>query len=133
MWWPRMCIQWRRIRGGWTWYTGAAGWMYRAALEGLLGISRQGNMLRIAPCLPPQWPGYQADLTVEQSRYQLQLTQCTSPDQPATVVLDGQDVSGQHQYLVAPGVLLLPLDGQSHQVCWQLQPAVAGQQPHQPA
>src|SRR5581483_11493441 len=45
-------------RGGWTWYTGSAGWMYRLAVESLLGVSREGARLRIAPCLPPGWPGF---------------------------------------------------------------------------
>jgi len=45
--------------GGWSWYTGATGWIYRAALEGLLGIQREGSTLRIHPCLPADWPGYE--------------------------------------------------------------------------
>jgi cellobiose phosphorylase len=45
-------------RGGWTWYTGAAGWMYRLSLETLLGLQREGGRLRIAPCVPDHWPSY---------------------------------------------------------------------------
>lgn len=45
-------------RGGWTWYTGSAGWMYRAGLESLLGFRRKGNTLAIEPCIPATWPGY---------------------------------------------------------------------------
>ena len=45
-------------RGGWTWYTGSAGWMYRLALESLLGVKREGDKLRLAPCLPASWPGF---------------------------------------------------------------------------
>jgi cyclic beta-1,2-glucan synthetase len=45
-------------RGGWTWYTGSAGWMYRLALESLLGVRREGNRLHLAPCLPEGWPGF---------------------------------------------------------------------------
>jgi cyclic beta-1,2-glucan synthetase len=47
-------------RGGWTWYTGSAGWMYRAGLESILGIRKKGNMLLIQPCLPTGWPGFEA-------------------------------------------------------------------------
>jgi cyclic beta-1,2-glucan synthetase len=43
-------------RGGWTWYTGSAAWMYRAGIEGLLGLTRQGDTLRFAPCFPKAWP-----------------------------------------------------------------------------
>ena len=56
-------------RGGWTWYTGSAGWLYRFAVEGLLGISRKGDLLRVQPVLPPQWNGFEADLTIDGRRY----------------------------------------------------------------
>jgi cyclic beta-1,2-glucan synthetase len=45
-------------RGGWTWYTGSAGWMYQVAIEGLLGLRRDGATFRVHPCLPTMWPGY---------------------------------------------------------------------------
>ncbi len=46
-------------RGGWSWYTGSAGWMYRAALESVLGLGvTGGRTLRIRPCIPADWPGY---------------------------------------------------------------------------
>src|SRR5512134_427222 len=45
-------------RGGWTWYTGSAGWMYRLAVESLLGLRREGDQLRLVPCLPASWPGF---------------------------------------------------------------------------
>ena len=43
-------------RGGWSWYTGAAGWLYRAAVESLLGMQREGSRVRFMPVLPPDWP-----------------------------------------------------------------------------
>ncbi|WP_349768685.1 GH36-type glycosyl hydrolase domain-containing protein [Rhodobacter sp. NTK016B] len=43
-------------RGGWTWYTGAAGWMYRAGIEGLLGLTREGPWMVLNPCFPKSWP-----------------------------------------------------------------------------
>lgn len=48
-------------RGGWTWYSGSAGWMYRLSVEALLGLHRTGQSLRIDPCIPQHWPGF--DLT----------------------------------------------------------------------
>jgi cyclic beta-1,2-glucan synthetase len=45
-------------RGGWTWYTGSAAWMYRVSLEGVLGFRLTGNTLRIDPCIPHGWPGF---------------------------------------------------------------------------
>ena len=50
-------------RGGWTWYTGSASWMYRLGIEGLLGLKRLGNRLQIDPCIPDDWPGYDAHLS----------------------------------------------------------------------
>ena len=50
-------------RGGWTWYTGSASWMYRVALEGLLGVTlHNGDTLRVEPCIPPTWDGFEVTL-----------------------------------------------------------------------
>lgn len=43
-------------RGGWTWYTGSSAWMYRAGVEGILGVTRSGNSVLFDPCLPKTWP-----------------------------------------------------------------------------
>jgi len=56
-------------RGGWTWYTGSAGWLYRFAVEGILGITRRGDTLFIRPCLPPEWKGFEATLTIADRVY----------------------------------------------------------------
>ena len=42
-------------RGGWTWYTGSASWMYRLGVEKILGLQREGNHLKIKPCIPKDW------------------------------------------------------------------------------
>ncbi|WP_205737645.1 GH36-type glycosyl hydrolase domain-containing protein [Granulosicoccus antarcticus] len=52
----------RAGRGGWTWYTGSASWLYRAAVESILGITRRGSVLYVVPVLPSSWPGYEATL-----------------------------------------------------------------------
>jgi cyclic beta-1,2-glucan synthetase len=46
-------------RGGWTWYTGAAGWLYRAGLEWILGFRKRGSNLHIDPCIPGEWKRFQ--------------------------------------------------------------------------
>lgn len=46
-------------RGGWTWYTGAAAWMYRAGLETMLGFRLRGDLLTVEPSIPRGWPGYE--------------------------------------------------------------------------
>ena len=45
-------------RGGWTWYTGSAGWMYRLIVESLLGLKLEGDALHLTPCLPSDWTGF---------------------------------------------------------------------------
>jgi len=51
-------------RGGWTWYTGSAGWLYRSAVEGILGIERRGSQIQFKPKLPSHWDGYSAKLNM---------------------------------------------------------------------
>lgn len=55
----------RMGRGGWTWYTGSAGWLYRAAVEGVLGIRKEGGRLFVDPALPAAWDGYSATLVLD--------------------------------------------------------------------
>lgn len=56
-------------RGGWTWYTGSAGWMYRAGIEGILGLTREGNRLCLKPCLPSHWPEVNLTITLGAASY----------------------------------------------------------------
>ncbi len=56
-------------RGGWTWYTGSAGWMYQAAVRALLGLRRSGATVSVNPCIPAVWPHYALDWKVGRTRY----------------------------------------------------------------
>jgi cyclic beta-1,2-glucan synthetase len=58
-------------RGGWTWYTGSAGWMYRAGLEGILGFRVQGAELLLSPCIPERWPRYEIMFRYGSARYEI--------------------------------------------------------------
>lgn len=60
-------------RGGWSWYTGSAAWLYRLAIHKLLGLQRRGNRLFIHPCLPESWPQFKATLKYKDAEYQLQV------------------------------------------------------------
>ncbi|MBS0432452.1 MAG: glycosyl transferase family 36 [Proteobacteria bacterium] len=60
-------------RGGWTWYSGSAGWLYRAGLEYLLGFRLRGGTLRIDPCIPKAWPGFSIDFRHRSSRYEIRV------------------------------------------------------------
>jgi cellobiose phosphorylase len=80
-------------RGGWTWYTGSAGWMYRLIAESLLGLRRKGNILRIAPCIPPDWPSYAMDYRYGKTIYRITVTQSATGHSVGGVTLDGVDQS----------------------------------------
>ncbi|WP_160288072.1 GH36-type glycosyl hydrolase domain-containing protein [Pseudomonas knackmussii] len=60
-------------RGGWTWYTGSAGWMYRAGVEGILGLHREGPFLVVDPCIPRDWPGFEASVRLDGCHYGISL------------------------------------------------------------
>ena len=57
--------------GGWTWYTGSAGWMYRLGIEAILGIIRLRNTLIIGPCIPTNWPGFKVDYRFGGTHYKI--------------------------------------------------------------
>ena len=80
----------RAGRGGWTWYTGSASWMYRAAVESILGIKRKGSMLYVAPVLPSSWPGYSATLHISDQRLKIQVTQAAGK---VTVSVNGAELA----------------------------------------
>ena len=76
-------------RGGWSWYTGSAGWMYRLILESLLGVSREADRLRFAPCLPANWPSCEIRYRYGETIYRITLRHGSTPDVPASVHVDG--------------------------------------------
>jgi cyclic beta-1,2-glucan synthetase len=75
-------------RGGWTWYTGSAGWMYRLIIESLLGVTREGARLRIEPCLPPQWPGLSVVYRFGEATYEIAIARDAGA-MSSRLVLDG--------------------------------------------
>jgi cyclic beta-1,2-glucan synthetase len=58
-------------RGGWTWYTGSAGWLYRAGLESILGLRRRGATFRVDPCVPAAWAKFELSWRHGSSRYEI--------------------------------------------------------------
>jgi cyclic beta-1,2-glucan synthetase len=61
-------------RGGWTWYTGSAGWMYRAGVEWILGFRLRGTRLVIDPCIPRAWRGFEISFRYHSARYEIQVS-----------------------------------------------------------
>jgi len=76
-------------RGGWSWYTGSAGWMYRLIVESLLGLRREGEILHLAPCLPADWPDFRIRYRYRETMYRISVSQTVAG--PASVTLDGVD------------------------------------------
>jgi cyclic beta-1,2-glucan synthetase len=58
-------------RGGWTWYTGSAGWLYRAGIEAILGFRLQGAFLHVRPCIPKAWPRFEITFKYGSARYDI--------------------------------------------------------------
>lgn len=100
-------------RGGWTWYTGSAGWMYRLLLETLLGLNLEGNQLRLNPSLPGKWNSFTAHYRYHQTRYHIRVTRMSgAPAGHHRLSLDGQPL--------ADNVLPLRDDQRDHSVEMQL-------------
>ncbi len=83
-------------RGGWTWYTGSAGWMYRLIVESLLGLRLEVDRLYIAPCLPPHWAGFKIHYRYRETVYHIAIKQTHAGMTRVTVdgaVQDGQAIA----------------------------------------
>jgi cyclic beta-1,2-glucan synthetase len=82
-------------RGGWTWYTGSASWMYRTAVEGILGIQLRGSTLIIDPCIPRAWAGFEFTYKMGDSRYRITVKNPRGVNRGiAQATLDGKDLGG---------------------------------------
>jgi cellobiose phosphorylase len=78
-------------RGGWTWYTGAAGWMYRLSVETLLGLNLEVDRLRITPCVPAHWDSYKIHYRYRETFYHITINRVgKKSDRVIRVTLDGR-------------------------------------------
>jgi cyclic beta-1,2-glucan synthetase len=97
-------------RGGWTWYTGSAGWLYRAGLESILGFRLRGTRLVIDPCIPRGWPGFSIAFRYHSARYDIVVE---NPDGASRTVsllhVDGVPVEAEASIPLAD-------DGKTHRV-----------------
>ncbi|MDZ7751775.1 MAG: glucoamylase family protein [Gammaproteobacteria bacterium] len=78
-------------RGGWTWYTGAAGWMYRLAVETLLGLNLEVDHLRIAPRIPADWDSYKIHYRYRDTVYHITIRRAGTQGHVSRVTLDGAE------------------------------------------
>ena len=98
-------------RGGWTWYSGTAGCLYRAGLEAILGFRLQGTFLCLAPCIPKEWPRFEIVFKYHSARYEIAVENPHGVNRGIAVAeLDGKALPA--------GPTRVPLvdDGQAHQV-----------------
>jgi cyclic beta-1,2-glucan synthetase len=91
-------------RGGWTWYTGSAGWLYRAGLESILGFQLHGTTLHLAPCIPAAWPSFSMVFRHQTSRYTITVENPRGVSSGVTLLeLDGVAVANAPVALVNDG------------------------------
>ena len=96
-------------RGGWTWYSGSAGWMYRLLIETLLGVNLEGDQLRLTPRLPQAWPSCKIHYRYRQTVYHITVSRLAADAGDANrLSLDGQAIPGP--------TILLQDDHQEHAV-----------------
>jgi cellobiose phosphorylase len=96
-------------RGGWTWYTGSASWLYRVALEAILGLRLAGDTLRVEPCVPAGWPGYEVTYRHRSVTYRIRVENAAGTGHGVrSVTVDGQAAEG--------GAVRLCDDGREHDV-----------------
>ncbi|MFD2271114.1 GH36-type glycosyl hydrolase domain-containing protein [Undibacterium arcticum] len=95
-------------RGGWTWYTGSSGWMYRLIVESLLGLTLAGDKLIITPCLPRDWRTFELNYRYRDTMYRIVVTQSSAEGVADNVKVDGIE---QHD-----GVIPLVDDKREHAV-----------------
>jgi cellobiose phosphorylase len=76
-------------RGGWTWYTGSAGWMYRLIVESLLGLRLEVDKLHFAPCLPADWKRFTVHYRYRETLYHITVLQVSAGNGATSVTVDG--------------------------------------------
>ena len=93
-------------RGGWSWYTGSAGWMYRLILESLLGLRLDVDKLHFAPCLPAHWTAFKLHYRYRETVYHIDVLQLAADvaDDAAGVTLDGVALPRQHRPALRDGI-----------------------------
>ena len=96
-------------RGGWTWYTGSASWLYRVGLEAILGIQLRGSRLLLDPCIPGDWAGFEVSYRHRSTTYRITIENPNGVERGVrSLMLDGK--------LLEADAIELVDDGQDHEV-----------------
>ncbi len=75
-------------RGGWSWYTGSASWMYQLIISSFLGLTREGNTLQINPCVPKEWESFEIDYRYKKTNYHIYI-QLVADKKDRSLMVDG--------------------------------------------
>jgi cyclic beta-1,2-glucan synthetase len=98
-------------RGGWTWYTGSAGWMQRAGMESILGLRLQGAVLHLDPCIPRAWADFEMVLLYGSAQYDIRVENADGAERGIVfAAIDGEVL------LERPLRLQLADDGAKHRL-----------------
>ncbi|WP_206377553.1 glucoamylase family protein [Sphingobium sp. TB-6] len=98
-------------RGGWTWYTGSAAWLYRAGVEEILGLRLRGTALHLDPCIPDSWPGFEISLRRGSTRFEIRVENPWGVAKGiASARIDDTEIAER------PFEIDLPDDGKTHQI-----------------
>jgi cellobiose phosphorylase len=95
-------------RGGWTWYTGSAGWMYRLIVESILGLRLEIDKMFISPRIPSHWESYKIYYRYRETRYLFVIAQIDNGDKKMVITVDGNKIEDEY--------ITLTNDGQEHTV-----------------
>ncbi len=114
-------------RGGWTWYTGSAAWLYRAGLEAILGFRVQGDRLLMAPVIPAHWPGFEIRFRHRTAVYEIRVQQShtAAPVARTQAAVRSIDVDGE-RLAAGDSQIALVDDGRVHEVRVQIERDRAG-------
>ena len=87
-------------RGGWTWYTGSAAWMYQLILESLLGLRLEVDKLYFSSCLPPDWDGFKMHYRYRETVYHIDIQQIPAGNDDLKIRVDGNEQPDKTIHLV---------------------------------
>ncbi len=95
-------------RGGWSWYTGSASWLYRLMVESLLGLQMEKGVLKLSPCVPVDWDSFTIRLNMNDTVYTIEATQSRDGDKETRIMVDGANKP--------EGIVELATDAKPHQI-----------------
>ncbi|MFL9484069.1 GH36-type glycosyl hydrolase domain-containing protein [Chitinophagaceae bacterium LWZ2-11] len=110
-------------RGGWTWYTGSAGWMYQLIIEWVIGLKRKGNTLYFEPCIPAQWENLTIQYRYMETVYNITMIQGVINSNNVKVFINGQEQADK--------IVILVDDKETHEIKVTLGDMVPGMQTRQ--